>query len=214
MFTGLVEEIGTVESVRWSGGGMILAISAGLLIGDLSLGDSVAVDGVCLTVDTRLEGGFGSRVMPETARKTTLGDLRPGQRVNLERALALGSRLGGHLVLGHVDGVGRVISMASQGEAMLLTAAAPRDVVPYLVPRGSVAIDGVSLTLARVQGDQFQVSLVRHTLDKTTLNNLERGDRLNLESDIIGKYVKSMLDTYAGGGGIDTALLREHGWIT
>ncbi len=214
MFTGLVEEIGVIESIRRSGEGMILAVGADLISCGLGLGDSVAVNGVCLTADTILKGGFGSRVMPETVRNTTLGQLRPGQRVNLERALAAGGRMGGHLVLGHVDGVGRVVSTLSESEAVLLTVAAPPDVIPYLVPRGSVTVDGVSLTLAKVQDDRFQVSLVHHTLEKTTLKNLERGDSLNIESDIIGKYVKSMLNAYTGGDGIDTALLREHGWIT
>lgn len=215
MFTGLIEEVGEVRSCSGSGGGMILAIAAPMISDELKLGDSVAVNGVCLTADEMRLGGFGCRVMPETARKTTLGRLRPGHKVNLERALAAGGRMGGHMVLGHVDGVGQVVSMRPEGNATLITVRATPEVTPCLAPRGSVAVDGVSLTLARLSGNEFTVSLVQHTLEHTTLRHRGPGDRVNLEADIIGKYVRSMLDAYMQRqGGLTEERLRQGGWLT
>ena len=215
MFTGLVEEVGTIVSSRSQGQGLVLTIEGKLVASDLDLGDSVSVNGVCLTADRLQTGGFSARVMPETARKTTLGSLRPGRRVNLERALAAGSRLGGHLVLGHVDGVGAIVSRRREGESSILTVEAPPEVSFYLVPTGSVTLEGVSLTVASLEAGRFSVSLVKHTLERTTLGGLAEGDEVNLEADILGKYVKSMLDGYLQSrpaGGLDREAMRQHGW--
>lgn len=216
MFTGLVEEVGRVRHVSRSGSSLSLTVEAPQIARDLKTGDSVAVNGVCLTVDRRGSLWFTSHVMPETARKTNLGGLAAESPVNLERALAAGGRLGGHLVLGHVDGVGSITSVRPEGGSVIVGARAPRQMVVYLTPRGSIAVDGVSLTLARVQGEDLSVALVRHTLASTTLGNKRPGDKVNLEADIIGKYVLSMTEGYLRlerGRRITATFLREHGWL-
>ncbi len=213
MFTGIVEEIGRVLEVRPRAESRELVLAAAWPVTALGLGDSLAVDGVCLTL-TRLEPGrLAADVGPETMARTNLGRLRPGARVHLERALALGARLGGHLVLGHVDGLGEVVGRRARGESLELEVAAPPEVRPYLVPKGSVAIDGVSLTLNEPQGGRFRVTLVPHTLACTTLGERRPGDPLNLEADILGKYVRHFLAPGVGQGGVDERLLRAHGFI-
>jgi len=218
LFTGLVEEMGTVRSVRRSGQTMQIAIAAPRVSQDLAVGDSVAVSGVCLTAVEVWPGGFAADVMPETFLRTNLRDLRPGDPVNLERSLRLGSRLGGHLVQGHVDGVGRVEAVAEAENARVLTIGAPPEVLRYLVPQGSVAVDGVSLTVVRVTATGFEVSLIPHTARATVLGRRRVGDRVNLEADLIGKYVERLLAPWRGGetgGGGGTGLeerLRQAGF--
>lgn len=198
LFTGIVEGTGTVRAVERSGRTLRLAISAGRLAAGLSAGDSVAVNGVCLTV-TKVNGGeFWADVMPETFDRTALARLRPGEPVNLERPLSPSGRLGGHLVQGHVDGVGTVAAVREEENARILTIRAPAGVLRYLVPKGSVAVDGVSLTVVDVAPDHFTVSLIPHTATVTTLGRRRPGDPVNIEADVIAKYVERFVALHLG----------------
>lgn len=206
LFTGIIEEVGAVS--RRSGSE--LAIMAHKVLEGLRLGDSVAVDGACLTVAAFVEGGFVVQVSPESFARTTLGRLRAGLAVNLERALALGDRLGGHLVLGHVDGVGRVEGVTDQGDFQLWRFRAPDEVAKYLVPKGSVSIDGISLTVVEPRGDAFSVAIIPATLQQTTLAAKRPGDPVNMEADIIGKHVYHYVR--GGKGGITEDMLSRYGF--
>lgn len=211
MFTGIVEDLGTVVAVRPSRAGLVLAVETALDTATIGLGDSVAVQGACLTVSDVSGRRLAFDVGPETVRATTLGKLRRRQRVHLERALSLGGRLGGHLVTGHVDGVGRVLERRPRGESLELVIEAPAEVVPYLVAKGSLAVDGVSLTVNNPSGRQLMVTLVPHTLERTLLGGLAPGREVNLEADILGKYVRHFVAP--GRGGIDEDFLKEHGFL-
>ena len=194
MFTGIVEGTGVVRAVEPAGEKTVLRVDLGAVAGGSKAGDSIALAGTCLTLAADPAGAVGAfEAVRETLSRTTLGGLRPGDRVNLERALRVGDRLGGHFVQGHVDGVGTVRSLGGPEGAVLLAVAAPPEVRPYLVFKGSVAIDGVSLTVASVEGDAFAVALVPHTLGVTTLGALREGDRVNLEADLLGKWVRRLL---------------------
>ena len=193
MFTGIVEEIGTVQSLDEREGSVSLYVAARTVCEDLRLGDSVAVNGVCLTVTAHDAAGFAVGLAPETLRRTDLGDLRPGARVNLERAVAAGGRMGGHYVQGHVDGTGEIVSVRPEGDSLWMTFRAPADVLPYLVVKGFVAIDGISLTITERREDTFSVALVAYTQSVVTLASKRPGDRVNLEVDVIAKYVESLL---------------------
>lgn len=206
MFTGIIEEVGAIS--RRSGSE--LAIMAHKIVEGLRLGDSVSVDGACLTVAAFVDGGFVVQVSPETYSRTTLGRLRAGHAVNLERALAMGDRLGGHLVLGHVDGVGRVESVTDQGDFQLWRFRAPDEVAKYLVPKGSVSIDGISLTVVEPRGDAFSVAIIPTTLRETTLSAKRAGDPVNMEADIIGKHVYHYVR--GGKGGITEETLSRYGF--
>jgi riboflavin synthase len=217
MFTGIIEEVGRLRSLRRSSEGAELDVSCRRVREDLRPGDSVAVNGVCLTA-VRADGeGFVAQVMPETLRRTNLGRLVPGALVNLERALPLGGRVGGHLVTGHVDATGVVTSMRSEGDAVLMEVTGPAELFPYLAPRGSVAVDGVSLTVVACEGDRFRVSLIPHTLAVTNLGCRRPGDAVNLEVDILARYVRHLLEFMATGvpanGGITWERLREAGFV-
>ncbi|HUT75397.1 MAG TPA: riboflavin synthase [Armatimonadota bacterium] len=201
MFTGIITEIGVVGSVSRQAQGLNITIRAPQTAPRLRPGDSVAVSGVCLTAE-RIEGAaFVASVMAETAAKTTLGALRPGARVNLELPLTLSDFVGGHLVAGHVDGVGSVTAREEKGDSVLLSILAPRAVQPYLAPRGSVAVDGVSLTIAEAAAASFTVSLVRHTLENTTLGDLRPGAEVNLEGDLLARYLERLLQARASESG-------------
>jgi riboflavin synthase len=190
MFTGLIEAIGKVEALRAGPAGTRrLAVATSLDVGKLPLGASMAVDGVCLTIVARRARRFEADLGPETLAVSTLGALAAGDRVHLERPLALGAPLGGHLVTGHVDGVGKVISARKQGSTLELRLEAPESVAPYFVPKGSVAVDGVSLTINQVEGSSLALWLIPHTLAVTLLGELRPGDRVNLEADMIAKQV-------------------------
>jgi riboflavin synthase len=192
MFTGIITEIGTVREVRAVEG---LELSIACTWHDLALGESVAVDGACLTVASMGDGAFGVHVVRTSLERTRFGDLRPGDRVNLERALRVGDRLGGHLVQGHVDGVGTVLRVATREDARLLDIQAPAEVARVSVPLGSVTVDGVSLTVnAMPHPDTVQISLIPFTLEHTTLADRRPGDRVHLEADAIGKYVGALLE--------------------
>ncbi len=206
MFTGIVEEVGKVKS---AGSGR-LAVTARTVLGDAKQGDSVAVNGVCLTIVELASDSFSVDVMPETLRRTNLGSLRVGDRVNLERPLAVGGRFGGHFVQGHVDGTGRVISVTPERDAILLRFEAPTEIMRYVVEKGFIAVDGVSLTVVECSSTSFGVSLVDYTRRNSTLGGKRSGDMVNLEVDIIAKYVERLR---GGGSAISREFLAEHGFI-
>ncbi len=207
MFTGIVEELGTVDAVEPGG----LVIAASRVLQGTEVGGSIAVNGACLTVTAIGAGSFSVDVMPETSRRTNLGLLRAGDRVNLERPLALGGRLGGHLVQGHVDATGRVASVRWEGEAAVVGFEAPPDVMRYLVDKGFIAVDGVSLTVVARDNSFFEVSVVDFTRQHTNLGSRRAGDLVNLEVDIIAKYVERL--GQARTQGITADFLQEHGFL-
>ncbi len=211
MFTGIIEEIGTLTNLQRAGKEMQLRIATRLSDG-LAPGDSVAVDGVCLTVTNVVKGEVLLDISHETLAATTVGYRRVSDRVHLERALTLGGRLGGHLVTGHVDGVGEVLSRHPQDTGLDLWLQAPANVWPFLVPKGSVAIDGVSLTVNEPSVERFRVSIVPYTIENTKLSELRPGDRVNLESDILGKYVKHFMGS-SSGSQLNEEFLRRHGFL-
>lgn len=200
MFTGLIQTIGEVREMREQERTARLSIAAELGA-DVTPGESVAVDGVCLTVETSLEGGgFSAFASRETLSRTTLAEAGPGRKVNLERALRLQDRLGGHLVSGHVDALGVFLSMEAVGEGYMLWVEAPSEVLRVCVPKGSISIDGVSLTLVDVTDSAVSVAVIPETWKRTTLGLRKKGDRVNLESDLIGKYVARHMAQWQGGG--------------
>jgi riboflavin synthase len=193
MFTGLVEALGTVTALAPGGAGRELTVRAPRMAGELALGESVAVNGACLTVVARDETSFRFQVGPETLSRTNLGALAAGDRVNLERSLRVSDRLGGHLVQGHIDGLGAVAERLTDGEWALVWFRCPPELAAQMVPKGSVAVDGVSLTLVDVGPDRFSVALIPHTLANTTLGLKGPGAAVNLETDLLGKYVWKFL---------------------
>lgn len=206
MFTGIVEEVGRIEAVTPVANGRALRIAARAVVANARAGDSIAVDGVCLTVTRHDPGGFEVEAIGTTLSRTTLGGLAAGAEVNLERALALGDRLGGHLVQGHVDGVGTVSGVRREGEHVLLDVHLPDDVAAVTVLHGSIAISGVSLTVnALPEAGIAQVALIPYTWEHTSLRHLREGDRVNLEGDMIGKFVAHLLErrgAVPGAGGV------------
>jgi riboflavin synthase len=199
MFTGIVVELGTVESLAGDGGGARLRIGA-RLAADLRNGDSVAVNGACLTVAGRDDGAFEADVMNQTLGLTAIGDLEPGDPVNLEPAVRAGDALGGHLVQGHVDGVGEVVSVADDGMARRLRVTLPDGLWRYAVERGSIALDGVSLTVSALDGSGVEVSLIPETLSRTTLGRRAVGDRVNVEMDLVARYVERLVQRFRTEG--------------
>src|SRR5829696_4233367 len=193
MFTGLVREVGEVVSVEHGGGGVRLAVRSPVTAADAALGDSVSISGVCLTVVEAPDGVVMFDAVPETLARTTLGRLCPGARVNVEPALRAGEPLGGHYVQGHVDGVGIVRSVEPEGDGKRVWVGAPSEILRYAVEKGSIAVEGTSLTVAALEDDAFAVALVPHTLRATTLGPLEPGDEVNLEVDVLAKYVERLL---------------------
>ena len=207
MFTGIVEEVGIVRALQ-SGR---LSISATEVLKGTRLGDSIAVNGTCLTVTNIGHKTFSVDIMPETLRRTNLGALLPGQGVNLERSLAADGRFGGHFVQGHVDGTGKIISVVPQGEALLMEVAAPPDIMRYLVEKGYIAVDGISLTIIRCDASSFAVSLVVYTQKHTTFGGKRVGEVVNLEVDIMAKYVERM--RVESKSGLSLEFLGEHGFL-
>jgi riboflavin synthase len=207
MFTGIVEEVGSIVSV--SAGK--LTIGAKQTLKDLQIGGSIAVNGVCLTVTDFDDKTFSADVMPETLKKTNLGQLHAGDRVNLERPLKLNGEIGGHLVQGHIDDTGRVVQIAKEGEAMLMRFEAEPEVMRYIVPKGFIAVDGTSLTVTTKEANTFGVSIVGYTREHTILAERKPGDTVNLEVDIIGKYVAEL--NKAPGTSLTAEFLREHGFM-
>jgi riboflavin synthase alpha subunit len=193
VFTGIVRELGRVVSAEEREGGLALAIDAPATAAGLSPGDSLAVAGVCLTAETVTDGRVTLHAVPETLARSTLGSLHAGDDVNLEPALRAGEPLGGHYVQGHVDAVGRIRAVQAEGDGLRIHVQAPSEVLRYIVEKGSITVDGVSLTVAALAGDAFEVALVPHTLEQTTLSGLEPGDSVNLEVDVLAKYVERLL---------------------
>jgi len=197
MFTGIIEALGTVDDVRPEGVGRRLIVAAPSISPEAKIGDSVTVNGACLTVVACDAALLHFQIGPETLERTNLGDLASGERVNLERPMRLNDRLGGHLVQGHVDGVGRIAERQRQDDWELVWFTAPIDLTAQLIPKGSIAIDGVSLTLVNVRIDRFSVALIPHTLQHTTLGFKAVGDAVNLETDLLGKYVWKALQSFS-----------------
>lgn len=193
MFTGLIEEIGTIKSIKHLGGGLKFSVQAKSIMDDLKIDDSVSINGVCQTVTSRTNTEFEFVSVEETLRKTTLAKAVVGKKVNLERALRVSDRLGGHIVQGHVDCIGNVVSVTQESTGRLIWISYPEAFRKYVVPIGSIAIDGVSLTVAKNEGLKFMVAIIPHTIDITTLKDLKSGSELNIEFDILGKYIENMM---------------------
>ncbi|HEX9788492.1 MAG TPA: riboflavin synthase [Candidatus Binatia bacterium] len=193
MFTGLIEDVGVVETLRFKKGAAVLTVKTSLVVHSMPLGASIAVNGACLTVVKKTRGAFTVDVSPETLRRTNLERLRVGSRVNLEQPMRLQERLGGHLVTGHVDGVGIVSTIAKQGEFTIFSFRVPRSLGALLVSKGSVAVDGVSLTVNQCRTGGFSVAVIPFTLRHTNLRARRVGDKVNIETDLIGKYVRSFM---------------------
>lgn len=215
MFTGIIEEMGTLVRLETGPIQSRIDVKAQKVLEDVKPGDSIAVNGVCLTVVRFDRGSFSADVMDETLKKSNLGSLKPGSRVNLERALRLSDRLGGHLVQGHVDGQGVIRSIEPAGIARLYRISAGPEVMRYVVAKGSIAIDGISLTVVDRDDSGFSISLIPHSAELTTLGFKQSGDSVNLESDIIGRYVEQLLagDPGDGGSKLNAGFLAEHGFL-
>jgi len=211
MFTGIIEEMGSVKSLQRQGGAARLTIAASSVLGGTVVGDSICVNGVCLTVVHMTPHEFSADVAVETLNVTNLGDLKAGTKVNLERALQLSARIGGHLVSGHVDAVGRIRERREEGNGWRIFFDAPDIVLRYVIKKGSIAIDGISLTVADVDQSGFSIAMIPHTAKLTTLGFKSAGDRVNLEADIIGKYVERLL-TGRVTGSVDLELLKKTGF--
>ncbi len=196
MFTGIVEELGTIASVEDQGDAIRLTVKAGLVLEDAGLGDSISVNGCCLTIAAMTEDTWTADVMQETLDKTSLYGVQPGDRVNLERAVTAEKRLGGHIVQGHVDGVGRVVGRTPSEHWEVVEVEMPPEMAKYLVDKGSITVDGVSLTVVEAGDDRFTVSLIPETLARTTLGFRQPGDRVNLEVDVIAKHVEKLVHAY------------------
>ena len=216
MFTGIVEEKGRLLSIEKGAVSAVLTIGAAQVLQGTKVGDSIAVNGVCLTVTKLGSDRFFADVMAETLRRSALGQLSVGASLNLERALAVGDRLGGHIVSGHIDGTGRITEIRPEDNAVWYRIEADAKLLRYIVEKGSIAIDGISLTVATVDGRGFQVSVIPHTREVTALSERKIGDTVNLENDIIGKYVERLLAPGSGedtkGSGLTMDFLAEHGF--
>ena len=215
MFTGIVEELGSIRAIRRGIHSAELSIGAALIPSDLNIGDSVAVNGVCLTATSVDSQGFTADVMHETLKRSSLGGLTPGSLVNLERAMAADGRFGGHIVSGHIDGTGTITQVRQDDIAIWYTVKAAPALLRYIVEKGSVAVDGISLTVAAVTDQDFSVSLIPHTAKMTVLGRKRAGDVVNLETDIIGKYVAKLLrpaETTSAGGRVTLEFLAENGF--
>lgn len=212
MFTGLIREVGEVLSVRARAGGAGIALSCPVLACEIRPGDSVCVDGACLTAEDVGAGGFTAYASSETLRTTTLSAAGRGDRVNLEPALRASDRLGGHMVQGHVEGVGEVVSLRTEGEGALATVRIPRDLLPAVIPKGSIALAGISLTVAALEGDLVAVAVVPTTLRTTTLAAWQAGKRVNAETDLVGRHVAKYLEGLGLRRGLTVEDLEKKGF--
>jgi len=209
MFTGIIEGLGTIKRLNMKGADAVLEIEAAIDMADVCLGDSIAVNGACLTVTAKNQNVFHSDVSAETLDKTNLKQLHPGSKVNLEKSLRVGGYLGGHFVLGHVDGTGRVLSKTQKSGSVIFAIQTGDTLSRYIVEKGSVAIDGISLTINKVEKGRFYVNIIPLTSEKTTLLSKKEGDTVNIETDILGKYVEKLLQSPRG---IDNDFLEKHGF--
>ena len=207
MFTGIVEEIGKISLIQPNR----LTVKAAKVLEGTEFGSSIAVNGICLTVTDFNASSFSIGIQPETLRRTNIGQLKAGDEVNLERAVALGGRMGGHLVQGHIDDTGKVASVKQDKESILMTVTVPHPLMRYMAVKGFIAVDGLSLTIVSLGADSFTVSLVEFTQHKTTIGNKKTGDIVNLEVDIIAKYVESL--SKPTGNGVTFDFLQDHGFI-
>ena len=219
MFTGIIEEVGTVASIQKGANSAVLTIQAHTILDDVKLGDSIAVNGVCLTVTALTPSTFSADVMHETLNRSSLGKLHSGSTVNLERAMAANGRFGGHIVSGHIDGIGVISQIGRDDNAIWYTIQADAGILRYIIEKGSIAIDGISLTVAKVSAKDFSVSIIPHTAANTTLAAKRSGDVVNLENDCIGKYVEKLLSQPAPQPNTSTksnitmALLAQAGYL-
>ena len=217
MFTGIIEEVGEITGLRQTGTSTVLGVRAKTVLGGTKIGDSIAVNGVCLTVVRLTVDGFDGDVMPETLRRTNLGKLKPKSRVNLERAMAADGRFGGHIVAGHVDGTGTITELKPEGNAVWVTVSAAPELLRYIVEKGSITIDGISLTVAYVDDSCFKVSIIPHTGEETTLLTRTAGYEVNLETDIVGKYVEKLMqpakDAAKPKSGLSAEFLAQNGFL-
>jgi riboflavin synthase len=217
MFTGIIEEVGIIQTIQSLGNRAFLTITARTVLDDLKVDDSIAVNGACLTVTAVSSNSFSADVSPETLRVTNLGTLQSGSRVNLERALRVSDRLHGHLVQGHVDSIAQILEMRRDGDTLILTISVPESIHQYLVVKGSIAVDGISLTINTCDHKRFTCTIIPHTVEQTTLGLRKVGDIVNLEIDIIGKYVEKLMmhghqDRSVKKQVIDMEMLKEYGW--
>jgi riboflavin synthase len=213
MFTGIIEEIGIIRAIQHGSKSICLTVLAEKVLEDMKIGDSINTNGVCLTVVSFNKGAFSADAMPETMRRTNLGNLNVGSKVNLERAMKLTDRLGGHIVSGHIDGIGMIRRMWEEDNAVWFMVNADKTILKYIAEKGSVAIDGISLTIARVDDSSFDVSVIPHTLDVTTLANKKTGDSVNVECDLIAKYLEKVAGFEKEKGNITLEYLAEHGFV-
>ncbi|MFQ7521980.1 MAG: riboflavin synthase [Terrisporobacter sp.] len=218
MFTGIIEEIGIIQKIIKGEKSSVISIKASKILEETILGDSICVNGVCLTVTKMTKDTFEADVMAETLRKSNIGKLSIGSKVNLERALKLEGRFGGHIVSGHIDGVGEIISLIKEDNAIWVTVKTSKDILKYIVMKGSIAIDGISLTVAYIDNEVFKVSIIPHTGGETTLLHKKNGETVNLECDVIGKYIEKFMRLKEESGQIkkqllDETFLRENGFI-
>ncbi|MEH7236919.1 riboflavin synthase [Bacillus sp. JJ1562] len=217
MFTGIVEEIGKVKAINGSQDSIEMVIQAKRILEDVNLGDSISVNGVCLTVTEFTSDGFNVDVMPETVKSTSLRELKRNHAVNLERAMAAGGRFGGHIVSGHVDGIGKIVRKEPKGNAVYYEIEVPEELVQFMIYKGSVAVDGTSLTIFGLTENTFTLSLIPHTLSETILHRKGVGDIVNIECDMFGKYVssflqRSLVNEKSTKSKITTSFLEEHGF--
>lgn len=212
MFTGIIEEVGSLKKLQKEAAGAVLEISCKKVLEGLQIGDSIAANGVCLTATAFTSHSFTAAAMHETLRRSTLGNLHPGSPINLERAMAANGRFGGHMVAGHIDGTGTISNIEKDGNAVWYTLQASPQILRYIVEKGSVALDGISLTVAEVRADDFKVSVIPHTLAQTALAQKQTGDCVNIENDIIGKYVEKLLGTPQKSSGITKEFLSRYGF--
>jgi len=210
MFTGIVEGLGKVKRLTMKGVDAVLEIEAAIALNDIALGDSIAVNGACLTITIRNQNIFNADVSAETLDKTNLKRLHPGDKVNLEKSLRVGGYLGGHFVLGHIDAAARILSQTQKSGSLILAVEIDDKLSLYIVEKGSVAVDGVSLTVNKLEKGRFYVNIIPHTADKTTIVMKKEGDLVNIETDILGKYVEKLLQTPRG---IDNDFLARHGFL-
>jgi len=213
MFTGLIEDTGRVTAIERRGAAALLTLTTTLPVSEITIGDSIAVNGACLTVTTKSGNALTFDVSPETIAGTTIGKLRGGSSVNLERALRLGDRMGGHIVTGHIDCIGHLASSVAVAGNRLLEFTVPLENARYLIHKGSVAINGISLTVNKVTSNGFSVNIIPLTQTATTLDSLKDGDEVNIETDIIGKYVERLAQPWSRSGGLSMKTLAENGFL-